>query len=97
MDTWSGRMGEPVTLNKYLYGHSSPVNGSDPSGNAWVSLSEQSASSSIASILRAGSGANYRVFIRKSLKQGTCFAIEQAVGHVVEEVISGIYIFRIVM
>ena len=31
-DEWLGRDGEPLTLNKYLYTHADPVNGTDPSG-----------------------------------------------------------------
>ena len=33
MDTYQGRMGEPVTLHKYAYGNLDPVNGVDPSGH----------------------------------------------------------------
>jgi RHS repeat-associated protein len=33
-DTWMGRNHDPVTLHKYLYTHSDPVNGIDPSGKA---------------------------------------------------------------
>jgi len=33
MDTFEGRNGEPLTLHKYLYAHSNPVMGIDPSGN----------------------------------------------------------------
>ncbi|MBP0031513.1 RHS repeat-associated core domain-containing protein, partial [Roseofilum sp. Guam] len=31
-DTWEGRLSEPVTLNKYLYGNGNPVSYTDPSG-----------------------------------------------------------------
>ena len=31
-DSWEGRIGEPVTLHKYLYGNGNPVNFVDPSG-----------------------------------------------------------------
>jgi RHS repeat-associated protein len=31
-DTYEGRIGEPVTLHKYLYGNANPVNFVDPSG-----------------------------------------------------------------
>ena len=33
MDTWEGRRGSNVTLNKYLYGNGNPVSYVDPSGN----------------------------------------------------------------
>ncbi|MFK7973700.1 MAG: RHS repeat domain-containing protein, partial [Rickettsiaceae bacterium] len=33
MDTYAGRMHEPVTLHKYMYTHADPVNNIDPSGN----------------------------------------------------------------
>ena len=33
MDTWAGRLNQPITLNKYLYVHSEPSNLVDPSGN----------------------------------------------------------------
>ena len=32
MDSYQGRMGEPGTLHKYVYGNLDPVNGVDPSG-----------------------------------------------------------------
>ncbi len=32
MDSWAGVNSDPVTLNKYLYGNSDPVNNVDPSG-----------------------------------------------------------------
>lgn len=31
-DTYEGRLAEPITLNKYLYTHSNPVNYTDPTG-----------------------------------------------------------------
>ena len=33
-DSVQGRLEEPISLNKYLYGHADPVNRSDPSGAA---------------------------------------------------------------
>ncbi|MCC1498310.1 RHS repeat-associated core domain-containing protein, partial [Alcanivorax sp. 1008] len=32
MDSWKGRIGNPITLHKYLYTHANPVNGTDPTG-----------------------------------------------------------------
>ncbi len=31
-DTYEGRIGEPLTLHKYIYTHNNPVNGIDPTG-----------------------------------------------------------------
>jgi hypothetical protein len=39
MDTWQGRMGEPVSLHKYLYAANDPVLYIDPTGHM-VSLGE---------------------------------------------------------
>ena len=33
MDTWMGRSGDPITLNKYLYANADPVTYVDPTGN----------------------------------------------------------------
>ena len=33
-DTYEGRLAEPITLNKFVYGHSNPVTYTDPSGLA---------------------------------------------------------------
>ncbi len=48
-DTYEGRIGEPVTLHKYLYGNANPVNFTDPSG--LYSVAEANAATSIANIL----------------------------------------------
>jgi RHS repeat-associated protein len=42
-DTYEGRIGEPITLHKYLYGNANPVNFTDPSGLS--ALSEFSSTS----------------------------------------------------
>ncbi len=36
MDTWSGSLSKPVTLNKYLYADGNPEMGVDPSGNMTI-------------------------------------------------------------
>jgi hypothetical protein len=36
-DTWEGRDHDPITLNKYIYANSDPVNFTDPSGNFSIS------------------------------------------------------------
>ncbi|WP_199524821.1 Ig-like domain-containing protein [Pseudoalteromonas sp. bablab_jr011] len=35
-DEWMGKSCTPITLNKYLYAHSEPTNGIDPSGNMFI-------------------------------------------------------------
>jgi len=42
MDAWGGDQRNPITLNKYLYGNSDPVQWTDPSGRNGV-LSSNSA------------------------------------------------------
>ena len=37
MDTYQGRMSEPLTLHKYMYTHADPINNIDPSGNVTLS------------------------------------------------------------
>jgi len=49
MDTWAGRPGEPITLNKYLYGNADPANYIDPTGN--FSLGSFGAANNISSVL----------------------------------------------
>ena len=46
MDTYQGRMGEPVTLHKYLYGNGNPVSNIDPTGQ--FSLMETGVANNIA-------------------------------------------------
>ena len=46
MDPFGGEQANPITLNKYAYANSDPVNGKDPSG--LVSLSENAAANKIA-------------------------------------------------
>jgi hypothetical protein len=63
MDTWMGRSYDPETLNKYLYTHADPLNGTDPSGNATIfSLNSSQVMSNIlaASIVGAGSWGIYK-------------------------------------
>jgi len=49
MDSFQGRMNEPVTLHKYLYANGDPVNGIDPSGN--MSLMSLNTSIAVVGIL----------------------------------------------
>ena len=51
-DTYEGRLGEPITLHKYLYGNANPVNYIDPSGLFTLSFAAQSA---LLSLLAAAS------------------------------------------
>ncbi len=45
MDSWTGNVGAPITLNKYLYGNVDPMNNVDPSG--YFSLASFSTASNI--------------------------------------------------
>lgn len=49
-DTYEERLGEPLTLHKYLYANGNPVNGIDPTGLFTNTLLEQAA---IAAIIAA--------------------------------------------
>ncbi len=48
-DDYEGRLGEPLTLHKYLYANGNPVNGIDPTG--LYTLGEVNAAESIRNIL----------------------------------------------
>jgi RHS repeat-associated protein len=48
-DTYEGRIGEPITLHKYLYGNANPVNFIDPSG--LTSINELTSTRNILDIL----------------------------------------------
>ncbi|MEC4896300.1 MAG: hypothetical protein SAL07_08290 [Oscillatoria sp. PMC 1051.18] len=48
-DSYEGRLGEPITLHKYLYGNGNPANFVDPSG--LFSIAEAQAAASIANTL----------------------------------------------
>ncbi|MBN9693310.1 MAG: hypothetical protein J0M24_23960 [Verrucomicrobia bacterium] len=57
MDTFEGSQSDPLSLHKYLYVHSNPVNGIDPSGHEFT-LANVSISSGMQSVLSsAASGA----------------------------------------
>ncbi|PPT09008.1 hypothetical protein CKA32_005878 [Geitlerinema sp. FC II] len=63
-DTYEGRIGEPVTLHKYLYGNANPVNFVDPSGlSALFAFSSTSLSISqqMGAILIATAGIGYSI------------------------------------
>jgi len=50
MDTFAGRISEPMTLHKYLYGRAAPLDRIDPSGMADISLASFSAAMNVLSI-----------------------------------------------
>ena len=50
-DVYEGRSEEPLTLHKYLYAHSDPINGTDPSG--YFTISEASTINKIIATLAA--------------------------------------------
>jgi len=83
MDTWMGKRCTPITLNKYIYANTDPVNGIDPSGN--MTLSGQMAAQNGSMHIRASSSAAIRsTFKRFGCELGMSIA-EEAITH-------GIYI-----
>lgn len=79
-DEWMGRVGEPVTLNKYLYTHADPVNWVDPSG--YMSLGSLGTAQHIQGVLI--NTAHQHVF-KKAFKNFGCelgFALaEESIKH----------------
>ena len=46
-DTWMGNSSDPITLHKYLYANTNPVNNIDPTGNAAILAQMNTLSSSV--------------------------------------------------
>ena len=67
-DTYEGRIGEPLTLHKYLYANADPVNGIDPSG--FVTLAEISAARSIRNTLAGIQLDSYSYLINVTIAGG---------------------------
>ena len=65
MDAWMGRPIEPITLNKYLYGHTDPANLTDPTGN--FGLASFGAASNIRAAIQTTSVPTYSGFITKAV------------------------------
>lgn len=86
MDTFRGKTAVPVTLNKYLYSNSDPVNYFDPTGLASTNLSEVGITTEINGSLASGRSATFQVTMRKT----GCFVITTAIGQVIDQ---GIYVF----
>ncbi|MBF7073942.1 GIY-YIG nuclease family protein [Glaciecola sp. MH2013] len=91
MDTWMGKDIEPITLNKYLYGHSEPLNGVDPSG--FMFLTDISFTSSLQAKNRAGQTAGYRVTFKKLRKELVCASIKEVAVKSISEAAAGVYLF----
>jgi len=66
MDSWLGRDGEPITLNKYLYGNADPINNTDPTGNF--------------SLASFGTATNIRGILTTTSVRSFSGALTQAVG-----------------
>ena len=65
MDEWMGRMKEPVTLHKYLYTNSDPVNYIDPTGN--FGLASFGAASNIRATLTTTSVPNFAGAVTRAI------------------------------
>lgn len=59
LDSYQGNNRSPITLNKYLYAHSDPANGIDPSGH--MTLGEVGASLNMASNLYTAASLSYNI------------------------------------
>lgn len=92
LDTWAGDATAPITQNKYLYGHSEAVNGSDPTGHMF--MMNVMASLDIQASLRTGQASGYRMTLKKIGKELACVAIEEIATNAIAEMVSGIYIFE---
>lgn len=68
-DTYMGRMGEPVTLHKYLYGNADPVMYTDPSG--YASFSSVLTTVNIMTSLASSAGVGYSI--------GTFFVSDESI------------------
>ncbi|MDP5141377.1 GIY-YIG nuclease family protein [Rheinheimera baltica] len=91
-DEWLGRDGEPVTLNKYLYTHADPVNGTDPSG--YQNLISAGIANSINTALAGGRAVNFRLFLREATNGALCLMLQEATEYAIGEAFSGVYIFE---
>ncbi|WP_017659673.1 RHS repeat-associated core domain-containing protein [Baaleninema simplex] len=60
-DTYEGRIGEPITLHKYLYGNANPVNFVDPSGLSATSINAQLATVAVMGILVSAGNASHQI------------------------------------
>jgi len=90
MDLFAGVKKKPLSLHKYLYAHSSPVNGVDPSG--FNTIGEMSMAQRIQGIIQSGVQRNFRLIV----KNGTCELVEMGLEQGVEFAIAeaGLYLFE---
>lgn len=85
-DAWMGVDEKPITLNKYAYADSDPVNGTDPSGH--MTLGQTSASGTVQGILTTTARATVKVYsgpnagkkVVKLSKQVGCYMGKQFVN-----------------
>ncbi|MFZ6736074.1 RHS repeat-associated core domain-containing protein, partial [Undibacterium sp. Ji42W] len=89
VDSFSGNLTEPSSLNKYLYASSNPINYRDPSG--LVNLTELSVGQVVQGILSGSQRIIAGMSGRRLVFKAGCFALEYVAVEAVTEVFSGIY------
>jgi RHS repeat-associated protein len=90
-DTWMGREINPITLNKYLYGHSEPLNGIDQSGNMFIT--DSTMASSIQGSLQGGRAVGFRLTLKRVGKELACVTIKEIAINKIAEMAIGVYVF----
>lgn len=85
-DTYDGNPARPITLNKYVYADSDPVNKFDPTGR--FSLSEMSVADVVQGILSRNQQVIQAMGGRKLVFKAGCFVLEEVATNAVVE---GIY------
>lgn len=95
LDSYEGKLHEPVTLHKYNYSHNDPVNWTDPSGNIATTSDLLQAMNLQGVLTTTGTHASYRVILKNVGTKMACIAIEEVVGDLIlQQLTGGIYIFE---
>lgn len=82
MDSYPGRINDPVTLHKYLYANANPVMNTDPTG--YFSMADFSVSNAIQSVLNSmTSGVSLKGIMSLLNVVCTVYDVSQAVWQVI--------------